>query len=86
MWTNILATLALTALCVWSVLNDKRDVRVQEYYNYIIIIKRNNKIMEYEQFIEVMMTNIGKIERYNEMKKRIGQFVTTNELVYITLK
>lgn len=42
--------------------------------------------MEYEQFIEVMMTNIGKIERYNEMKKRIGQFVTTNELVYITLK
>lgn len=30
MWTNILVTLALTALCVWSVLNDKRNVRVNE--------------------------------------------------------
>ena len=33
-----------------------------------------------------MMTNLGKIDRYNELRESIGEQVTTNELVLLTLR
>lgn len=42
--------------------------------------------MTYEEFIKVMMTNIGKIDRYLELRGKFGGFMTTNELVLCALR